>query len=407
MDLRLHFTTSAGGAVLLGLALACLAGTTACRPGARLPVVRVARQPLAQSLVVSGRVMPPVRANIGAVLLGTVHRRRVEEGQRVRAGEELLQLDDAEASAAARQARAALHAAEARLAQLRTVTATVVSSALDQAQLTLAHADRELARLQALADSGLVTASQLDDARKAAAVARSQHDAAAAQYTGSRPAGVDDRAAAAAVEQARAALSVVETRLAQTTIRAPAPGLIIARSIEAGDIVQPGQTLLQLAVDGPTMLTIDPDEKNLGAIALGQAALASADAFPSQTFDAVVSFIGAAVDAQRGTVEVRLTVASPPVYLRPDMTVSVELQGVRRDKVLVVPSEAVRDVTGRAPWVLAVRDGRVERRSVRAGLRGDAYTEVIAGLEEGDLVVPASAGSPEPGALVRPDVRGR
>lgn len=402
MNARVQFITAAA----LVPALAMAAGA-ACRSRPRVPVVRVVRQPLVQSLVVSGRVRAPVRVSIGALSLAAVRQRLVEEGHHVTAGQELLRLDAAEATAAVRQARAAVGQVDARLAQLRTVNSTVVSADLAQARAGMDRADRELARLEALATSGLVTASQLDDARKSAAVARSQHDAARAQFDGAKPAGVEDRAAAAAVEQARAALAAAETRLAQLTIRAPASGVVIGRDVEAGDIVQPGQTLMQLAVDGPVELTIDPDEKNLAAIALGQAALASADAFPAQSFPATVNFIGPAVDAQRGTVEVRLSVPSPPAFLRPDMTVSVELKGVRREQVLVVPSEAVRDVTGRAPWVLAITDGVVERRSVRIGLRGDTLTEVLGGLAEGDLVVPASAGAPGLGTRVTPREAGK
>ncbi len=406
MNLGVHSITARRAVALSALAVA-LAGGAACRARPTVAVARVSRQPLAQSLVVSGRVMAPVRVNIGTMVTGTVKRRLVEEGRHVRTGEVLLLLDDAEARAAERQARASVGQLEARLAQLQTVNVAVVSAGLSQAQTTLSRAERELQRLQKLADAGLVTTSQLDDARKAVDIARSQQDAAAAQYSGSRPSGVDERAALAAIDQARAALAAAETRLSQLTIRAPQAGVIIARRVEAGDIVQTGQTLLELAVDGPTQLTIDPDEKNLSAIALAQPAIASADAFPSQTFAAAVSFIGAAVDPQRGTIEVRLTVPLPPAFLRPDMTVSVDLEGVRRDKALVAPSDAIRDVTGRAPWVLLVRDGRVERRSVRVGLRGDTQTEILSGIVEGDLVVPASAGSPEPGSTVRPGEAGR
>lgn len=395
MNLRVQFITAG----VLAVAVLGASGS-ACRSRPRVAAVRVARQPLVQSLVVSGRVRAPVRVSVGALALAAVKRRLVEEGQHVAAGQPLLLLDDAEARAAVRQARAGVGQVEARLAQLRTVNVTVVSADLAQARAGRDRAERELQRLEALAQSGLVTTSQLDDARKAAAVARSQHDAASAQYDGSKPSGVEERAAAAAVEQARAALAGAETKLGQLTVRAPGSGVVIGRDIEAGDIVQPGQTLLHMAMDGPTELTIDPDEKNLSAIALGQAALASADAFPSQSFPATVNYIGPAVDAQRGTVEVRLTVPSPPPFLRPDMTVSVELQGVRRDGALVVRSDAVRDVTGRAPWVLLIKDGVVERRSVRVGLRGDTLTEVLGGLAEGDLVVPASAGAPEPGTRV-------
>jgi HlyD family secretion protein len=89
------------------------------------------------------------------------------------------------------------------------------------------------------------------------------------------------------------------------------------------------------------------------------------------------------------------------------MTVSVELAGVRHKQVLAAASDTIRDVTGRAPWVLLVKDGRVERRSVRLGLRGDSQTEILSGVDEGDMLVPASAGSPEPGAAVRVGDAGR
>jgi HlyD family secretion protein len=384
----------AGGIPIL---VACTAaGLWLTRP-ATILVVPVKRQALTQTLVVSGRVMPPVRVNIGSVVAGRVAQRLVEEGRRVRSGEVLLRLDEAEAHATFDQGRAASRQAAARIEQLRSVLLPVASEALLQAKITLDGAERELKRLRALDESGIVTAVQLEDAKKAVEIARSQVQTTSVQQAGSGPSGAEDRAARAALDQARAAEALAETRLSQFLIRAPADGVIIARSVEAGDVVQAGQTLLVLAVDGPTWLTIDPDEKNLAAISMGQQALASADAYPGQTFPATVSFMGAAVDPQRGTLEVRLTVPSPPATLRPDMTVSVELQAGRRDEALVVPSDCVRDVTGRAPWVLALAGGRVERRAVRIGLRGDTLIEILSGVGDGELVIPASAGVPEPG----------
>lgn len=389
--------------VLLALAIAAV---RAFRPAA-VPVVRVTRQPLAQTLVVSGRVMPPIRVTIGSLLTGVVRRRLVEDGRQVKAGELLVQLDEAELRASVGQARAAVAQATVKLEQIRRVTLPLVSESLTQARLTYDRADKERQRIQALGEAGIVAASAVEDAVKAAEMARSQLQAISVQQAGSGPAGVDERSAQAALDQARASLAAAETKLAQTAIRAPGDGLIIARSVEAGDIVQPGQTLLVLAVTGPTLLTIDPDERNLGGIWMGQPAQAAADAYPSQSFAAVVSFIGAAVNPDRGTVEVRLTVPSPPSTLRPDMTVSVELQGTKRTHTLVIPVEGVRESAGRAPWALVVVEGRVERRAVGVGVRGDTLLEITSGLREGDAVIPASAGSPEPGTRLSAQSAGR
>jgi HlyD family secretion protein len=392
------------GAVLL--AAAAFGAARAARPSA-IAVHRVARQPLTQTLVVSGRVMPPTRVNIGSLVTGTVSRRLVEEGRHVRAGEVLLQLDEAEARAALQQAQAAVGQAEARSDQLGMVTRPLSAESLTQARLTYDRAERERQRISALAADGIVTASQLDDATKAVEMARSQLQSATVQQAGNGVTGVEARAARASLDQARAAAATAGARLDHTVIRAPADGVIIGRYVEAGDIVQPGQRVFELAVDGPTLLTIDPDEKNLSAISMGQAATASPDAYPGQLFPATVSFIGAAVDPQRGTVEVRLSVTAPPATLRPDMTVSVELEAGRRADALTVPGECVRDVTGRAPWVLVLAGGQVERRTVRAGLRGDPLVEILSGVGEGELVIPSSAGNPAPGTRLVPRLVGR
>jgi HlyD family secretion protein len=395
---------AAAGALVLVAAVAIVA-VRASRP-ARVTVARAARRALTQTLVVSGRVMPPIRVNVGSTVTGTVARRLVEDGQRVRSGQVLLVLDDEEARAAAAQARAAVSQARVKLEQLRSVGLPLAAEGLAQARLTFDRSQRELLRIQALADRGIVTATELDDARKAVAMARSQLQAAEVQQAGSAPAGVDERTARAALEQAEAAAAAASARLSHLTIRASGDGVIIGRNVEAGDIVQPAQTLLVLAVDGPTLLTIEPDERNLSAIWIGQAATASADAYPGQSFPATVNFIGAAVDPQRGTVEVRLSVAAPPSTLRPDMTVSVELEAGTRQGALTVPADCVRDVTGRTPWVLLVAGGVVERRPVRIGLRGDAFVEILSGAHEGDLVIPSSSGNPSPGTRLSPIVAG-
>ena len=396
---------ASAGAVVGALALA-LGLARAGRP-ARIPVAQASLRPLAQTLVVSGRVMPPIRVNLGVVVTGTVRHRLVEDGQRVRAGDPLLILDDAEARAAAAEARAAARQAAARLEQLDRVGLPLALEALTQARLTYDRAERERLRTQALADDGIVTQTALDDARKAAALAHSQVEAASVQQASNTAGGVEERSARAGLEQARAAEAAAMVRLGQLVVRASGDGVIIGRDVEAGDVVQPGKTLLVLAVDGPTLLTIEPDERNLSAIWIGQPALASADAYPGQSFQARVNFIGAAVDPQRGTVEVRLSVADAPATLRPDMTVSVELEAGQRSRALAVPAACVRDATGHDPWILAVRDGIVERRRVRIGLRGDAFIEILGGARDGELVVPSSAGSPAPGTRVAPVIGGR
>jgi HlyD family secretion protein len=96
------------------------------------------------------------------------------------------------------------------------------------------------------------------------------------------------------------------------------------------------------------------------------------------------------VDARKGSVEVKLRVPEPPDFLKPDMTVSAEIEVGRRAVALVLPSEVVRDA-GSRPWVLVADDGRAVRRPVRLGLRGTGRVEVVEGLAAGDRVIPPAA----------------
>jgi len=186
---------------------------------------------------------------------------------------------------------------------------------------------------------------------------------------------------------ARANVESAAARLDQTRILAPADGTILARNVEPGDVILPGSALLGLATDGAAYLVVQPDEKNLRLLREGQDAVATADAFLGRTFPAKVSQVLPAVDRLRGTVEVRLSLPAPPDFLRPDMTVSVEVLAERHEAALALPETAVREAAGDHPWVFVVRDGRLERREVHLGLRGEDRIEIADGVVEGEDVV--------------------
>jgi HlyD family secretion protein len=312
-----------------------------------------------------------------------------------------VQIEDAEARAAVLQAKAAVDQANARVAQLRRVGTIVASEALRQADTTLEHAELELARVQSLAASGAVAQAPLDDARHAVDLARAQKAAAEAQHIASTPMGAESRIALTALLQAEAQYTGANVRLAQTRILARQDGVVLTRSVEQGDVVQPARTLMVLAADASPELVFQPDERNLAWIALGQKARASADAYPQQPFDAQVSYIAPSIDPQRGSVEVRLTVPHAPAFLLPDMTVSVDLAVARRENALTVPSAALRDAATPAPWLFTVEGGRLVRKGVKLGIRGEGTVEIAGGLAEGSLVVLPDGRVHAPGLRVR------
>jgi len=353
--------------------------------GPRVPVRVAERGELVQRVVASGRVLAPARIQIGSVVVGRATRVAVEKGDRVKAGDLLVQLEDAEAKAGLSQARSAVAQATARLEQVEVVSAKVTDEALRQAELRLSQAELKLTRQRTLAEAGSVSRSDLDDAIQARDLAASQLASARIQASAAAS-GADRRAVVAALEQARGAEQAALARLEQTQIRSPAAGVVTERDVEAGDVVQPGRPLLVVARDGATQLSVLPDEKNLAYLRLGQPASASVDAYPDRIFPARVAYVAPAVDLSRGTVEVKLDVADPPPFLRPDMTVSVNVEVGRDPAAVTIAASAVRDpATG--PWVLAVRDGRTVRQPVKLGMRGEGVVQVLAGLAPGEAVV--------------------
>ena len=369
-----------------------------------MAVERVARADLVRSVVASGHVETPFRVEIGAQITGTVTEVLVEEGQRVTRGQKLVAIESRELEAALIQADGAVAQAEARLRQLVELVLPSARETLAQAEATLRNAQAGHERTSELTRNGYASRAALDEARRALDIAQSQVAAARLQVFTSSPGGSDFVLAQTQRDQAIANRETARSRLAYASVTAPRDGVLIARNVERGTVVQPGRALLVLAPAGDTQLVLQIDERNLGLLAPGQAALASADAYPERRFAARVSYIGPAVDIARASVEVKLVVAEPPDYLRQDMTVSVDIEVARRAGVLVLPLGAVREPRGPQPWVMGLRDGRASRVPVRLGLRGDAAVEIIDGIAQGEVAIPAGSGVAV-GQRVRPVAR--
>ena len=191
------------------------------------------------------------------------------------------------------------------------------------------------------------------------------------------------------LNQAIANRDSAASRLGYATIAAPRDGVPIARNVEQGTIEKPGDTLMVLAPDGETQIATSIHERNLAKLAIGRKTVVSADAYAAKRFAAAVSYINPAVDIARASVEAKLTVADPPDYLRHDMTVSVDIEVARAENTIFVSASSVHDTLSADPWVLTVNAGRVVRHLVRIGLQGSTKMEILDGLAEGDLVLPA------------------
>lgn len=209
-------------------------------------------------------------------------------------------------------------------------------------------------------------------------------------YT-NRPGGSDYVMAETQLNQTQANLSAAQSRLGYTVIKAPHDGILISRAVERGNVVQPSNVLMMLSPFGDTQLVVQIDEKNFGLIAIGEKALASADAFPKATAVAEVVYINTGIDLQRASVQVKLRVPEPPAYLRQDMTVSVDIETATRPGALVVPATNLRGMDSGKPWVMKVDRGYAMRQPVQVGLVSAGKAEILGGLQAGDFVLPATA----------------
>lgn len=369
--------------------------------GTQVDTYAVTMSDLTQTVVASGRVITPQRIAISSQLLARVQSVAVAEGSTVKQGQLLIQLNDDDARAGVAQASAALEQASARLRTIQEVELPAAEHTLGETEANLVQARNQLKRIQDLKENGFVGQSELDNAQRNFDVARSQVDSAKLQLVSRQPSGSNYVVAAMARAQAQAALEQASVKLEQTRVLAPVNGTLISREVEAGDVIQPGQVLMFLAGEGKIQIEVQLDEKNLSRINVGQSALASADAFASERFDAVVSYINPGIDATRGAVEVKLDVPAPPDYLRQDMTVSVDIHTAQRKGVLVVPTGTIHDIASAEPWVLVVRQRRAVRQPVKVGLRGDENVEVLEGLVSGEPVISASIKTVLEGARVR------
>lgn len=390
-----------GAAVVIALALYLLRNVLLGTP---TNVYAATSGELVQSVVASGRVISPQRVTIALQGTGRVVRVAVAQGQTVEPGQLLIELDNSDSRASLAQASSGVAQAQARLQQLGELSRPQAQQALAQAQATARQTRKALDRNRDLVAQGFVSQAAVDDARRAVDVAEAQVVSAQAQVKTNNIGGSDTLLAQAELRQALAGQQLARAKLDQGLVFAPSSGVLISRSVEVGDIVQPGKALMVLATSGQVQILIQVDEKNLSKIALDQKAYASADAFANQRFDAVVGYINPGVDAARGSVEVKLNIPNPPDYLRQDMTVSVDIETARRTATVVIATSAVQDAATDKPWVLVVRGAHAVKQFVKLGLRGDTRVEVLDGIAAGESVVPASKIGVKAGQRVRATV---
>lgn len=358
---------------------------------------KVTRRDLTSLVSASGRVQPEREVKVSALRMGKVTRLAVKEGDRVAAGDLLLQIDPTQYRASVDQLRASVEAERARLG-------------LSEAEEN--RAKEESDRILALVTSGLASEQEKTRAETDLAVAKAR--------TG---------AAREAVRQAEALLHNAQHELKQVTVVAEIDGIVTRVNVEEGETAivgtmnNPGTELLRIADLSEMEAEVDVDETDVVEVALGQKAKITIDSYPDTSFAGVVSEVGnsailPATGAQDQSVDFKVVVTLTETVpgVRPGLTAKAEITVAERDSALAVPiqaltvrresdlkeesakrggkvveaaepSETPEEEDEEIEGIFVIESGHARFRAVKTGVSSDKYFEILSGLEGGEEVV--------------------
>ena len=376
-------------AVALGVLL--LGAFISARRG-RVPVraEKALRRTILNTISTNGKIQPVDGFEAHAPMATTVKRVLVHEGDWVKKGQLLLQLDDADAAAQAARALAQLRSAEADLQAVQ--AGGTREEVLDrQAELVKARgeveaAQRNLDAMQKLKESGAATAAEVETAQNRLKTAQAQLNLLEQKKSGrySRPevARVQARAA-----DARAAYAAAQEVVHQSNVTASSDGTVYNLPVHQGVYVAAGDLLVQVADLATVQVAAYVDEPDIGRLARGQKVTLAWDALPGRTWAGTVTGVPTTVSllGTRTVGQITCAIENQDHKLLPNVNVSVTITTARHDNVLTVPREAVHQEDGRH-YVFLVTDGELQRRDVETSVADLTRIEVVGGLEDGAMV---------------------
>lgn len=171
------------------------------------------------------------------------------------------------------------------------------------------------------------------------------------------------------------------------TLYAPASGVVIEKTAVAGGRVMPGMELMRIVDLSTVWVEGEVFEKDLGAVAVGQRARVSFQAYPGETFEAAISYIQPSVALESRTGRVRIALPNPGTRIRPGMYARLELESGGGAPVLAIPRSAMHVTGERSVVFVRAADGSLAHREVTPGRVAGEYVEVLSGLSHGETVV--------------------
>ncbi|MBS1767825.1 MAG: efflux RND transporter periplasmic adaptor subunit [Acidobacteria bacterium] len=368
----------AGGVGLL--LVVSVAATRNNEKGTGVQAVQAKRERLISKVSANGKIQAVTKADISANVMGQVTKLAVKEGDRVKKGQFLLEIDPTRAQADVAGAAAAAEAAQADLAS---------------AQARLAQAKADFTRADSNFKAGILSKADYDQAKTALLTAQSGE------------AGSRQRA-----DQAKAGVRASRVNLDYAILTAPMDGTVTAKRIEVGETAvpgiqnSPGTVLVTVSDMSKVEAEMEVDEASIPNVKLGQQASVHIDAYPSQVFDGQVTEVGGSPIVQTNTNEaikfkVKVWIKNPPLTIKPGLSAQADIYTGEKADALAVPIQALvmRDIplkpgetaTPGQPreeeGVYVIEGGKVKFTAVKTGLMGDLDVEVASGLKGGEQIV--------------------
>lgn len=376
--------------VLVLAALVLFTGINRRRAGTPVRAEKVARQEIASVISTNGKIEPINSFEAHAQAPATVKKVLVAEGDHVKAGQLLVQLDDAEARAQAARAMAQLRSAEAAIHAIKEggtqEEVLTARSDLIKAQAERNDAQRNFQAVQKLRQNGAASPAEVETAenrmKKAEADVQLLQSKLNARFSSPEVAKVEASAA-----EARAAYAAAQELLHHSNVTAPFAGTVYQLPVKRGSYVNGGELLVQVANLEKVRVRAFVDEPEIGRLAKGQQVEIKWDATPGRAWEGTLTRVPTSVTmvGTRTVGEITSEIDNTDRKLLPNVNVNVSIIAARHDNALTVSREAVHDVDGKR-YIYKIADDKIEALEVQTGLSSLTRVEVVKGIPEGALI---------------------
>ena len=365
----------------------------------RVRTIRVERGPIRSLIATNGKVEPVVNFEAHAPIATTVKRILVKEGDHVRKGQLLLQLDDADIRSQVARAAAQLKSAQSDAAALHAggIHEEVLATAtqLSKAKSARDAAQHNLDSMQRLAQQGAASSAEVRQAQDTLDRAQADFNLLD-QKQKQRYSDPEAAKVVASVAEAQETYNAATEALAKSNVRAPFDGIVYSLPARQASFVQVGELLLQEADLSKVLVRTFVDEPDIARLVPGQRIDITWDAIPARVWHGTVSTVPSTVkhNGARNVGEVTCVLDNRDLKLLPNVNVGVNIIIAEHENVLTVLREAVH-MDDSKPYVYEVVDDRLRRRDLDVSLQNLTRVEVTHGLSE-NSVIAVSSQDPRP-----------